>query len=248
MMRKVVKHKNEPANDFLSGEGEVVRLMRTFDWTKTDLGPAGGWAQSLKTAVRIMLDSRYAMWLGWGPNLTFLYNDAYAKMTLGPKHPWALGRSAREVWREIWNDIGPRAEAVLRTGQATWDEGLLLFLERMGFPEETYHTFSYSPVPDDKGAIGGMLCVVTEDTERTIGERRLRTLRELSARTNEETKSVEETCRITARILGANPYDVPFALLYLLDASDRQAHLAAIAGIERETPASPSSVELGSSG
>ena len=146
-----------------------------------------------------MLDSRYAMWLGWGPNLTFLYNDAYAKMTLGPKHPWALGRSAREVWREIWNDIGPRAEAVLRTGQATWDEGLLLFLERMGFPEETYHTFSYSPVPDDKGAIGGMLCVVTEDTERTIGERRLRTLRELSARTNEETKSVEETCRITAR-------------------------------------------------
>ena len=245
MMRKVVKHKNEPTNDFLSGEGEVVRLMRTFDWTKTDLGPAGGWAQSLKTAVRIMLDSRYAMWLGWGPNLTFLYNDAYAKMTLGPKHPWALGRSAREVWREIWNDIGPRAEAVLRTGQATWDEGLLLFLERMGFPEETYHTFSYSPVPDDKGAIGGMLCVVTEDTERTIGERRLRTLRELSARTNEETKSVEETCRITARILGANPHDVPFALLYLLDASDRQAHLAAIAGIEPETPASPSSVELG---
>src|SRR6478672_10390889 len=245
MPRNIVKDKKDPTNDFLSGGGEVARLMRTFDWTKSDLGPADGWPQSLKTAVRIMLDSRYAMWLGWGPNLTFLYNDAYAKMTLGPKHPWALGRSAREVWSEIWRDIGPRAEAVLRTGQATWDEGLLLFLERMGFPEETYHTFSYSPVPDDKGAIGGMLCVVTEDTERTIGERRLRTLRELSARTNEETKSVEETCRITARILGANPYDVPFALLYLLDASDRQAHLAASTGIDPETPASPSSVELG---
>src|SRR6476620_2975384 len=245
MTRNVVKDKKEPTNDFLSGGGEVTRLVRTFDWTKSDLGPASGWPQSLQTAVRIMLDSRYAMWLGWGPNLTFLYNDAYAKLTLGPKHPWALGRSAREVWREIWHDIGPRAEAVLRTGQATWVEGLLLFLERMGFPEETYHTFSYSPVPDDKGAIGGMLCVVTEDTERTIGERRLRTLRELSARTNEEPKSVEETCRITARILGANPYDVPFALLYLLDASDRQAHLAASTGIDPETPASPSSVELG---
>jgi len=245
MPRNIVKDKKDPTNDFLSGGGEVARLMRTFDWTKSDLGPADGWPQSLKTAVRIMLDSRYAMWLGWGPHITFLYNDAYAKMTLGPKHPWALGRSAREVWREIWSDIGPRAEAVLRTGQATWDEGLLLFLERMGFPEETYHTFSYSPVPDDQGAIGGMLCVVTEDTERTIGERRLRTLRELSAQTNEETKSVEETCRITARILGANPRDVPFALLYLLDASDRQAHLSAIAGIERQTPASPSSVELG---
>ncbi len=245
MTRNVVKDTKEPTNDFLSGGGEVTRLVRTFDWAKSDLGPAEGWPQSLKTAVRIMLDSRYAMWLGWGPNLTFLYNDAYAKMTLGPKHPWALGRSAREVWSEIWSDIGPRAEAVLSTGQATWDEGLLLFLERMGFPEETYHTFSYSPVPDDQGAIGGMLCVVTEDTGRTIGERRLRTLRELSAQTNEETKSVEDTCRITARILGANPHDVPFALLYLLDAPDRQAHLAAIAGIERETPASPSSVELG---
>ena len=237
--------KGKPTNDFLGGAGEMARLMRTFDWTKTALGPPDGWPQSLKTAVRIMLDSRYAMWLGWGPNLTFLYNDAYAKMTLGPKHPWALGRSAREVWREIWNDIGPRAEAVLRTGQATWDEGLLLFLERMGFPEETYHTFSYSPVPDDQGAVGGMLCVVTEDTERTIGERRLRTLRELSARTNEATTSVDDTCRITARILSANPHDMPFALLYLLDASDQQAHLAAVAGIERKTPASPERVELG---
>ena len=91
------------------------------------------------------------MWLGWGPEFTFFYNDAYAKMTLGPKHPWALGRAAREVWPEIWADIGPRAESVVRTGQATWDEGLLLILERQGFREETYHTFSYSPVPDDRG-------------------------------------------------------------------------------------------------
>src|SRR6476660_10073466 len=181
MTRNVVKDKKEPTNDFLSGGGEVTCLVRTFDWTKSDLGSADGWPQSLKTAVRIMLDSRYAMWLGWGTNLTFLYNDAYAKMTLGPKHPWALGRSAHEVWSEIWSDIGPRAEAVLRTGQATWDEGLLLFLERMGFPEETYHTFSYSPLPDDDGTIAGMLCVVTEETQRVLGERRLDTLRTLGS-------------------------------------------------------------------
>ena len=105
---------DQSSNKFLSANGEIERLMRTLDWTKSELGSIESWPQSLRTVVRIMLDSRYAMWLGWGPNLTFLYNDAYAKMTLGPKHPWALGRPAREVWREIWSDIGPRAEAVLR--------------------------------------------------------------------------------------------------------------------------------------
>ena len=131
--------------------------------------------------------------LGAGPHLLLQRrlrpDDPRAEASL------ALGRSAREVWAEIWDDIGPRAESVVRTGQATWDEGLLLFLERRGFPEETYHTFSYSPVPDDRGGIGGMLCVVTEDTERTIGERRLRTLRELAARTSAEARSAEDAAR-----------------------------------------------------
>ena len=128
-----------------------------------------------------MLTSRYAMWMGWGPDLTFFYNDAYARMTLGAKHPWALGRPASQVWAEIWPDIGPRIEHVLATGEATWDEGLLLFLERSGFPEETYHTFSYSPLHQDDGRIAGMFCVVTEETNRVIGERRLALLRELGA-------------------------------------------------------------------
>ncbi len=161
---------------FLAGGGEMGERTRACDWSQTPVGPAAAWPQSLKTVVRIMLDSRYAMWLGWGPDFTFFYNDAYARMTLGPKHPWALGRSAREVWSEIWDDVGSRAESVLQNGEATWDESLLLFLERRGFKEESYHTFSYSPVPDDTSGVGGMLCVVTEDTERTIGERRLRTL------------------------------------------------------------------------
>src|SRR5437588_11555554 len=100
--------------------------------------------QSLLTVVNILLTSRYAMWMGWGEDLTFLYNDAYAP-TLGLKHPWALGNPASKVWAEIWRDISPRIETVLSTGKATYDEGLQLFLERSGFREETYHTFSYSP-------------------------------------------------------------------------------------------------------
>ncbi|MGN6547448.1 MAG: ATP-binding protein [Aureliella sp.] len=229
---------------FIAGGGQMGELTRGFDWSTTPVGPVSQWPQSLKTIVRTMLDSRYAMWLGWGPQLTFFYNDAYAQMSLGSKHPWALGRSAREVWAEIWPDIGPRAQSVLDTGQATWDEGLLLFLERNGFREETYHTFSYSPVPDDRGGVGGLLCVVTEDTERTIGERRLRTLRELAARTTDEAKSVEEASQTAARILGANPKDVPFALLYLLDADGRRVSLAGASGVAPDTPVSPSTVDL----
>jgi PAS domain S-box-containing protein len=223
----------------LAGGGEMGERTRNFDWSCTPLGPIASWPQSLKTVVRIMLDSRYAMWLGWGPEFTFLYNDAYARMTLGPKHPWALGRSAREVWAEIWNEIGPRAESVVRTGVATWDEGLLLFLQRRGFPEETYHTFSYSPVPNDAGGVGGMLCVVTEDTLRTIGERRIKTLRELAARTTEEDRSTERAGQMAARILAANPNDHPFALVYLLADNGTSAHLAGATGMTEASPAAP---------
>jgi PAS domain S-box-containing protein len=218
---------------------EMSRLVAAFDWSATPVGSMPGWPQGLKTVVRILLDSRYAMWLGWGPELTFFYNDAYARMTLGPKHPWALGRSAREVWAEIWGEIGPRAESVMQTGVATWDEGLLLFLERRGFPEETYHTISYSPVPADSGGVGGMLCVVTEDTERALAERRLRTLRELAARTTEDAKSVEDACRTAGRMLATNPHDLPFALLYLLDTDARVARLAGATGLPEGSPAAP---------
>jgi hypothetical protein len=121
------------------------------------------------------------MWMAWGPNLRFFCNDAYLP-TVGIKRDWVLGSRSDKVWEEIWPDIGPRIERVLNTGEATWDEGLLLFLERLGFPEETYHTFSYSPLADDDGRISGMLCVVTEVTERVVGERRLATLSKLAGR------------------------------------------------------------------
>ena len=127
------------------GGGDMGERIRAYDWSKTPLGPIIRWPQSLRTVVNILLSSRYAMWMAWGRELTMLYNDAY-RPTLGIKHPWALGMPASEVWPEIWPDIGPRVETVLETGQATYEEALLLFLQRSGFPEETYHTFSYSPL------------------------------------------------------------------------------------------------------
>src|ERR1700761_2981693 len=166
--------------DVFQGGGDVGALMRTFDWASTPLGPTAGWPRSLRSIVRMMLTSRYQMWMAWGPDLTFFCNDAY-RPTLGVKYPWAIGQPARRVWEEIWPDIGPMIDHVLETGEATYSEGMLLFLERSGFPEETYHTFSYSPLFDDDGSIAGMFCVVVEETERVLNERRLGTLRHLGA-------------------------------------------------------------------
>ena len=200
--------------DFLNGGGEMGALMRSHDWAVTPLGPPAHWPQSLKTVIRILLSSRYAMWMAWGEDLTFLCNDAY-RPTLGVKQSWALGAPSQKVWAEIWPDIGPRIDTVLKTGTATYDENLLLFLERSGFREETYHTFSYSPLADDDGIIAGMLCVVTEDTERVIGERRLKLLRDLAsqlslARTEQETF---EAFRLQSRDMK----DLPFTLTYLFN-------------------------------
>ncbi len=107
--------------------------MRAYDWSGTSLGPVEQWPQSLKTTVRIMLTSRQPMWVWWGEELINLYNDAY-RLILGGKHPWALGQPAQQVWREIWDQVGPRAEGALRHNEGTYDEALLLIMERNGYP------------------------------------------------------------------------------------------------------------------
>jgi signal transduction histidine kinase/CheY-like chemotaxis protein len=219
-----------PISDLFAGGGEVGALMRQVDWSATPLGPAETWPQSLQTVVRTLLTSRFAMWMGWGPDLTFLYNDTYGRVTLGKKHPWALGRPADEVWREIWSDISPRIRRVLDGNRATWDEGLLLFLERSGYREETYHTFSYSPLSGNDGRIMGMLCVVTEETDRVIGERRLSFLRSLASALGTAIVEADVLAAIKGS-LSQNQKDLPFTLTYLLG-DDGYAELACTSGID----------------
>jgi PAS domain S-box-containing protein len=232
-------------SEFLAGGGELGAMIREKRWEETSLGGPEAWPQSLRTVVRILLTSRYQMWMAWGKDLTFLYNDAY-RPTLGIKHGWALGSSAREVWSEIWSDIGPRIERVLATGEATWDEALMLFLERSGYPEETYHTFSYSPLAADDGEIVGMLCVVTEETERIIGERRLASLRDLASGIAGKT-AVDEVLRAVEARLESNTKDIPFSLTYLFDAQGN-ADLASVTGMERGHAVAPSTIRAGADG
>ena len=127
--------------------------MRAMDWSRTALGPVEMWPQALRTSVRILLTSRQPMFVWWGDELINLYNDAY-KTIVGGKHPQALGQPASVVWREIWDQVGPRARSAMTANEGTYDEALLLIMERHGYREETYYTFSYSPVPSDTGTPG----------------------------------------------------------------------------------------------
>ncbi|HSU39346.1 MAG TPA: ATP-binding protein [Polyangiaceae bacterium] len=213
------------ATSFLDGGGELGALMRAYDFSATPLGPPGSWPRSLKTAVRIMLTSRQPFWLGWGPELTYLYNDPYRSI-IGGKHPQALGRPFREVWHEIWDVVGPMAERVMTRDEGTYVEAQLLIMQRHGYQEETYYTFSYSPIPGDEGGTAGLICANTDDTQRVVGARQMRTLQELSAR-GAKARTRREACEWSVEALGSNPQDLPFVLVYLTDATADAPVLAA---------------------
>lgn len=156
---------------FLEGGGELGALMRSHDWSTSPVGQPEEWAQSLRTTVSLMLNSRYPMFIAWGPELAFLYNDGYRPI-FGAKHPHTLGLPFKHVWSEIWADIEPLVDRAL-AGEATFSENLHLVMERNGFPEDTWYTFSYSPVRDETGGIGGMFCACQETTKQVLAEKRL---------------------------------------------------------------------------
>ncbi|MGN6530315.1 MAG: PAS domain S-box protein [Ginsengibacter sp.] len=220
---------------FLLGGGETGERIRQFDWTKTELGNPEKWEQSLKTCVRIMLSSSQPIWIGWGKDLIKLYNDPY-KSIVGGKHPSALGQPVSEVWKDIWPDIEPMLEKVMIHDEGTYVESQLLIMERNGYPEETYYTFSYTPIPGDNGITAGVFCANTDDTFRVINERALETLRNLGKISYHE-KSLTEIYSKTAAILGQNNKDFPFALFY--EINENEAKQVAWAGDEEEYTSFP---------
>jgi len=229
---------------FLAGSSEMAERTRAMDWSGTPVGPPTGWPQSLKTAISICLSSRYPIVVWWGnPAYTMFYNDGYVPILGVTKHPGWLGRSGRECWSEIWPIVGPMLDSVFVTGEATWSEDLLLVMHRNVSREENYFTFSYSPIRDDDGAIGGIFCACYETTGRVVGERRLRTLRDLS-RMGVEAKTADRACEVAARTLAENQADIPFALVYLLDDDGRHAKLVATTGLAVGSAAAPHRVDL----
>ena len=222
---------------FLAGGGEMGRLIRAHNWAATPLGPPETWPQSLRTAVRIMLTSRQPIWIGWGRELTYLYNDAYFSI-IGGKHPWALGRPTREVWSEIWAEIGPMLTTAMGGVEGTYVEEQLLIMERNGYAEETYYTFSYSPIPDDDGAPGGIICANSDDTNRVVSERQLAVLSQVSAATM-DARTWRDACARALAGIGADSRDIVFAALYGRDRNEAMLSRAAAAGIAPDHPAIP---------
>ncbi|HWS68733.1 MAG TPA: histidine kinase dimerization/phospho-acceptor domain-containing protein, partial [Steroidobacteraceae bacterium] len=222
---------NTGSADFLAGGGEIGALMRAKSWADTLLGPAETWPDALKMAVGICLNSRFPISLWWGSELVMLYNDAWRPILGKTKHPAGLGRPGIESWPEIWDIIGPQFTSVLTKGEATWSDDLLLVLERNNYREEAYFTYSYSPIKHSDGSIVGVFSAINETTERVLGERRLRILRELAAQTG-ESKSVQAACEAFARVLGGGNPDLPFAILYLLDEDGTFASLLAKTGLD----------------
>ncbi|MBX9584219.1 MAG: PAS domain-containing protein [Gemmataceae bacterium] len=227
----------------LAGGGEMGRRIRAFDWSANPLGPVEGWPQSLRSALSICLNSNFPIAIYWGADLVLLYNDEWSPIP-GEKHPWALGRPAREAWPEIWHIIEPLFQKVMATGEATRSRDQLLPMHRHGFTEECYFDYTFSPIRGEGGQVEGVFNAVLETTTRVIGERRLRTLRELGAWKAGEARTAEEACRTATHTAAQNPHDLPFTLLYLLDG--RGATLAGLTGLGRDTTASPAAVELDS--
>lgn len=231
------------------GNSEMARLMRArfacaegnADWSQTPLGSVETWSQSLRTSISICLSSRSPILLWWGTDLVMFYNDA-CRPLLGITHPKAMGQGGRDGWANGWDAIGPTLEEVLLTGEGTWSENQQLLLDRFGYLEECYFTFSYSPIADETGGTGGVFTTVTETTRQVISERRLQTLRDLSADTA-KAKTLEETYRAAIAILANNPNCIPFALLYRIE-SDEQAHLVETTGLKAGTTASASAIKF----
>ena len=205
-----------PAARFLTAPGELGAQILAFDWARTPLGAIEDWPHSLKTVVSLMLSSRQPMWIGWGGQATFLYNDAYIDVLSMAKHPWALGRPAAEVWAEIWDICGPLADRVFEHGEATLADDVRLFMSRGDFLEETFYSFSYSPVRDESGNVAGLFCPNLDVTAKHLNARRLRTLSDMGTRVLQE-KTVGGACAAAMASIAENPDDLPFAMLYLAD-------------------------------
>ncbi len=226
---------------FLASEGEVAAIMREMDWSQSELGNPADWPQSLKTAISICLGSKYPMGVYWGPSHLRFYNDAYRPI-LGPdRHPGFIGRPGAECWPEVWDTVLPILESVRVAGESRFFEDFQHILERRGFKEETYFTFSLGPLRDEVGEVGGVFFACEETSQKVLSQRRLTMLHKLISLP----RTVDETVRTIMRVLAGNPLDIPFALLYEFREGESGAFLKGWHGVSGQPGFAPGQMEEG---
>jgi len=227
--------------DWLVGGGEMARAIKAMDWSQSPLGPMDSWPQSLRTTVSLVQASNSPISLSWGPGHVQIYNDGYWPIC-GAKHPTSMGQDFRECWASAFPVIG-EAYATAWSGKSAYLEKMRMFLDRYGFLEETWFTFSFSPITDESGGIGGLFHPVTELTNQMLSERRTRTLRDLAGRAGRGT-TVGDVFAGSVQVLAEAGLDLPFVLFYLVEKEGSQARLAGHSGLPPGTPASPELVDL----
>ena len=221
-------------DELFPGDGPAATAMRAVDWDSTPLGPVADWPAELLSAIRTVLPSAVQQLIWWGGEFVQLYNDAYSAL-LGTKHPRAAGQRAADCWSEIWSEVGPMAEAVLAGEGAMFGEDLLLLLSRHGFVEETYWTFSYSPISDAGGRVLGVYVATRETTAAVVNARRTATLSGLGS-TPAANASVPAVAKALIDVLSGNRGAVPAAVLYLADDAGNLLVPVAWYGIGDATP------------
>ena len=214
-------------------KSEMAKRFEEFDWSRTSIGPVARWPATWRNVVELILVSSFPSALGLGPELIYFYNDGFINLGGPARHPSALGRPVREVWREIWEPVLERRfTETLSTGRPTGEADLLMPLVRSSYLEETYLTFSFAALADDDGNPSGIFCTATENTGQVIARRQLDCLRLLASQCA-GAESAEGACRLAAQALGEQRRDIPFALLYLLDSTGSRIESVASTGLSR---------------
>ncbi len=226
---------------WLQNAGEMGRVVAAKDWSKTPLGPIESWPQSLRTTVSLCLSSNFPISIAWGPERTQIYNDGYWPIC-GAKHPYSMGQDFKECWFSAWPVIGEAFESATN-GKSAFLTNQRLFIDRNGYLEETFFSFSFSPIHDESGAIGGLFHPVVELTQQSLAERRLQILRDIASHTA-DARNIDETLAQLALTLAGQSLDVPFALFFKLDHENRQAILAENVGLQHNNDCTPEHVDM----
>ena len=228
-------------SSWLVGGGEMGKFIREKDWEQTPLGAMENWSPSLRTTVSLVLNSNFPIALAWGEHHTQIYNDGCWPI-YGNKHPKAMGQDFSECWASAFPVIGESFYSAL-DGKTSFLEDQRLFIDRLGHLEETFFTFSFSPIRDETGKVAGLFHPVTETTNKMISERRTRTLRDLALSAN-KARSVLEALNLAVSSLAESNLDLPFVLIYLIDETGTRGRLVEQMGLEAGTIASPIEIDL----
>jgi len=221
---------------WLTGGGEMGALIRSMDWTKTPLGPPATWPQSLRTSVSLCLSSTFPILIAWGPSDIQIYNDAYRPIC-GDLHPQSMGGAFKEVWASALPVVGDAFERA-HQGEGTYIRDQRMFLDRYGYLEEAFMTFSFSPIRDESGEVGGIFHPISEATVTVLNARRTQALRDLGAAIG-DARTIGDVAR---GIVAQHPHmtlDLPFLLLYQIDPESGQLRLSCQVGLDGHAALAP---------